>query len=299
MASRTLKASLLSAALFLALASCNAPPMSPALRAQHTAALQQVEDARGQAELAIAAREESEALLASAMQRGKELESQLATVEASPGEADPAAVSALVAELTSLSDTIGLADAARSEAEAQLELARTVETVQLELATDIEEQAIAETGGAIMDLVGTIFPPAKGLSDLWLLLGGLAFKRPRDRAADAATHLGKALASGVKLDATKSLSGLVDAMRSMGATLGLKHTTDDPHELVANAARLAAESPDVDLPMIQFALDRAYLEKVERLGRDPAGPLRTKGANGFRVAVDTVDATTPPTPPAS
>jgi len=254
------------AALLLLPVACGTPPMSLEQQAAHAEALADAVEAQDAAGEAQAAELQAEALLVEALARATELEASLAAFEATPASASPDQVKALVAELSNVSSVVGLAKEAQAQADAQLAAARTARAVAEDRAADIEAEAAQAAGGTIMDLVGAVFPPVKGLGDAWLLLSGLLFKRPRERLAAAAKEVIETAGGALTQNPIATLARARALLRTVGSVIGLKHTTEDPAQLIANAASLAAKSPGVDLEKAAELLAVAYHAKLGELG---------------------------------
>lgn len=258
--------------LLFAAPACGTPQLTPSQQQAHSAALAQAEQSHLEAELARAAKAAAIAELAASLARAEELDASLAAAAAAPGGADADKVSALVSELQHVAGAVDLAQQAQLEAEAALQAARLAEQQAQDAAAAIETEAAEATASGLLSIVGNIFPPAKGLSDLWLLLAPLLWKRPRDRAADAVASAAGAVGSVLQLDLKGGLAGVLKSLRDLQAIGGLKHSTDDPLDLAGNLGKLAGKSADYTLEDMQEALTNAYRGRTLELGGDPAKP---------------------------
>lgn len=73
----------------------------------------------------------------------------------------------------------------------------------------------------------------------------LCFERPRSNWKKAITAMGRSVKEanpiGSKMEPGKAATEVKNAVRSIGALVGLKHTTDDPDEVIANGQKLKAK----------------------------------------------------------
>lgn len=113
-------------------------------------------------------------------------------------------------------------------------------------AAQIEIEEGEEFVGGIFDAIGQFIPGSMALKAAIVpLVASLAWKRPRERYLAALKEVGKAAVAinplGSSMAPGEAAAALGNGLRNLGAAWGLKHTTDDPDTLMANAEKLKAK----------------------------------------------------------
>jgi TolA-binding protein len=137
--------------------------------------------------------------------------------------------------------TLNLASEALSAAAHQAETLRERQSGPIARLEELETAAHNKVGG-VMGMLGAIYPPIGQVSNLWLSLGLLFFKRPTENLAKSVKKSGEALVMMAKRDPSAAFKKLASAGRSAIAAVGLEHTTHDPNKLIEAATHVAKKS---------------------------------------------------------
>jgi len=100
--------------------------------------------------------------------------------------------------------------------------------------------------GGFFDIVGQFIPGVEALKGAVVpLIASLAFPRPRELYLKALKGVGKTAKElnpiGSSMAPGSAVEALVGSFRDLGAAIGLKHTSDDPDQVIANGKKLKAK----------------------------------------------------------